>query len=478
MGGCPLASEVVSVPVDAVVYRKDLYPRIATNPATVQQYVADLSVLPPIEVNQHGELIDGWHRWTAHKSSGVETVPAFVTETTDDDHFIGLAIERNSAGNDRLTVADKRALARNLYTSYGGNDGQPVPHSEKGERKEWLAGVLKVSLKTVRRWTERIDKDKASALRFAAAEMWLAGQRAEDIVAMLDQSKGFVDRAIPKLGQTREYGHDLATLPHFGQVSILGQTADFVPDLASLPQRDRDLFPQWFLDAAPDTGPEPLPIYNVWKQQTKSNAVGHFGNTEASFVDNLLYLCTEPFGMVIDPFAGGGSTIDICKHRLRRYFVSDLTPIVEREHEIRAHDVVTDGPLKPPQWKDVQLVYLDPPYWKQAEGEYSDKPTDLANMELDTFHDALAKIVKAYAAKLTTGAHIALIIQPTQWRAPDRQFTDHMTELLRRVTLPIVQRIQCPYESQQATAQMVNWAKENRGLLVLSREMVVWEVPA
>jgi hypothetical protein len=32
------------------------------------------------------------------------------------------------------------------------------------------------------------------------------------------------------------------------------------------------------------------PIYNVWKQQTKTNAVSHFGNSEARWVENLLSL--------------------------------------------------------------------------------------------------------------------------------------------------------------------------------------------
>lgn len=48
--------------VDAVVFRSDWYPRIETSAVTVQKYAEDLSVLPPIEVNQNNELIDGWHR--------------------------------------------------------------------------------------------------------------------------------------------------------------------------------------------------------------------------------------------------------------------------------------------------------------------------------------------------------------------------------------------------------------------------------
>jgi len=60
------------------------------------------------------------------------------------------------------------------------------------------------------------------------------------------------------------------------------------------------------------------PIYNIWKQQKKTTGSSHFGNSEVRWLDNLLYLYTQPFDIVVDPFAGGGSTIDICKKRLRR----------------------------------------------------------------------------------------------------------------------------------------------------------------
>ena len=42
--------------VSDIVWREDLYPRSVKSPETVQKYAADLSVLPPIEVNQNGRI--------------------------------------------------------------------------------------------------------------------------------------------------------------------------------------------------------------------------------------------------------------------------------------------------------------------------------------------------------------------------------------------------------------------------------------
>ncbi len=119
---------------------------------------------------------------------------------------------------------------------------------------------------------------------------------------------------------------------------------------------------------------------------------------------------------------------------------------------------------------------MDPPYWKQAEGQYSENPTDLANMPLEEFTPPMAGIINGFAKKLSPGAVIAFLMQPTQWKAPDHQYTDHILDVARLVKLPVDLRVQCPYSSQQCTPQMVTWAKANRKVLVLSRELVVWRV--
>jgi len=218
-----------------------------------------------------------------------------------------------------------------------------------------------------------------------------------------------------------------------------------------------------------------VPIYNVWKQQTKSEASSHFGNSEPTWVDRLLYLYTKPFDIVVDPFGGGGSTLDVCRQRFLRCWISDRKPIEDRIKEIREHDIASGTPDLRKRWKEVKLVYLDPPYWKQAEGQYSEDSEDLANMSLEDFNQALSTTIKAFADKLTD-AYIALIIQPTQWKAPEKHYTDHVADMLRMVNLPLHMRYSVPYESQQCNAQMVEWSKENRTCLVLTRELVVWRV--
>lgn len=417
------------IKVSDVVFREDLYPRLETSAVTVQKYAEDLTVLPPIEVNQRFELIDGWHRWTAHKKTGAVEIQAKITQTTSDAHLLELAIASNATHGLQLSQADKRDMAHKIYNG--------TPEKERDEKKKQLAKILSVSERTVRDWLSRIDKDSKEKRNKRITEMWLACHTNEEIGELFGCDKATVTRVVDELLQNG----NLAKV----QQSAAEHATDFTP-----------------------------PIYNIWKQQEKTSGSSHFGNSEVRWVDNLLYLYTKPFDIVVDPFGGGGSTIDICKKRLRRYYVSDRKPIVEREKEIRQHDL-TAGLPPLHNWKDVKLVYLDPPYWKQAEGQYSKDATDLANMPLEKFNEALAGIINGFAKKLTD-AYVALIIQPTQWKAPERAFTDHIGDMLRLVKLPVDMRYSVPYESQQCTAQMVEWAKANKQCLVLTREIVVWRV--
>jgi hypothetical protein len=135
---------------------------------------------------------------------------------------------------------------------------------------------------------------------------------------------------------------------------------------------------------------------------------------------------------------------------------------------------MTDGLPPVKRWQDVKLVFLDPPYWRQAKNEYSKDAEDLANMSLEDFTSTLAAVINGFAKKLSSGAVIALMISPTQWRDDGRKFADHLLDVARLVKLPVDMRIQAPYECSQCEPQQVNWAKEHHTVLVLGREIVIW----
>ncbi len=420
-----MATATETRPVESIIWRQDLYPRYEADPATIQRYAESLEFLPPIEVNQHGELIDGYHRWTAHKKAEQATIAVIVTPTESDAQLLRLAIERNAGHGLQLSMEDKRRLALKLYTG----------------DKDSIATLLSVARRTVAGWVESIDRAMREERRKRIFDMWLACATQEEIAEAVGIPQQTVADAVRELP-------DLATLPNPVKVPATYSEIDWTP-----------------------------PIYNVWTFAKSTNQVEHYGNSEQRILDNLLYLYTEPFDIVVDPFAGGGATIDVCRKRLRRYWVSDRKPIVGREG-IRTLDVVTEAPSLNNRWPDVALTYLDPPYWKQAEGKYSKDADDLANMDLATFTASLAAAIDRIANRQKRGA-IALLMQPTQWNAEGHRYTDHVLDLVNAANplrLTLENRVSCPYSTQQCQATQVEWAKANRKLLVLTRELVIWRV--
>lgn len=425
--------------VTEIVFREDLYPRITGDRDTVEKYTENIEVLPPIEINQHSELIDGWHRWTAHKAALADTIPVKITQTKSDAHLLELAIDRNSKHGLQLSPEDKKKMAITLYLSV-------LPKERAGKKAE-LVKVLSVSRATLYAWLEDIDAETEKEQKKKAFDLWLSCRTQQEIADEMETDQATISRWIKD---------------EFMQISRIGKMHKNA--------ENRSAFNDG-IDSEGESHWKP-PLYNVWTAKKLSNSVKHFGNSEQRFVENLLYLYTNPLDIVIDPFAGGGSTIDVCKKRFRRYLTSDRLPI-EHRPEIRAHDI-TAGPIRA-DWQNVRLVYLDPPYWKQAEGQYSQDAEDLANMHLDEFNKHLISIIRAYASKMQKG-YIALIIQPTQWKSENKQFTDHVGDMLRAIKLPVDMRISAPYSTEQYNAQQVEWAKENRKVLVISREIIVWAV--
>jgi transcriptional regulator with XRE-family HTH domain len=432
----PATPKLVSVPYASIVFDEGLYPRVnGHDPEVVQTYARDMEQIEGagkfISINADGVLLDGRHRHLAYKkrADGATDfeVKVYRYSITSPLESFRLACHLQDRGK-ALSNEDRVASAKRLYAL--GDQAQKD-----------IAAALGVSAATVSNWLSRTIKEEKERKKAKAYDMWLACATQEEIAEA---------------------------------VEVAVQTASNWCEGFSKNSTTEEL-EKWH-------GFE-IPIYNVWKQQNKTNKVDHFGNSEPRWVENLLWLYTNPAGIVVDPFAGSGSTIDVCKKRGRRYFVSDRKPIVEREHEIRRHDLIdADGAVQMPsvpRWKDVDLVYLDPPYWRQAEGQYSDDPSDLGNMPIEQFNAALAGVINGFAKKLKNGRprYIALIIQPTQWKSSEnKDFVDHIGDMLRAVKLPVHMRYSVPYESQQCTAQMVEWAKANKRCLVLTREIVVWEV--
>ena len=102
-----------------VVLRDDLDPRLGDrDDDLIAQYADIFDALPPIEINQHNELIDGWHRVRAAEHANRAEIAYVVVETKDDDDLAdkmwdanlrhGVQYTRGSTPNPRAEIARAR----------------------------------------------------------------------------------------------------------------------------------------------------------------------------------------------------------------------------------------------------------------------------------------------------------------------------------------------------------------------------------
>jgi len=401
--------------ISEIVFRDDLYPRLKPNPVKIQEYTENIDRLPAIEISQTGILIDGYHRWKAYETAKIDDIPVIVTEVKSEAEIERLSVLRNSTHGQQLTQDDKKVFAVKWWDNVGTDE---------------ICQTLSISRKTFDRWTAAKQDQKDEQTKQKIYDMWMRCHTQQEIADAVGVSIGGVNGFAEKFRN--------------GHVSENENFRNFEPQ-----------------------------VYTTWNFGKATNEVRHFGNIPPEIIDNLMYFYTQPFDVVFDPFGGGGSTIDKCLERKRRYFVTDLNPIPAR-NDIRQHDITVGLPEALPV---PDFVFLDPPYWKQAEGKYSQDENDLSNMDIDTFIISIGDIAKNVKRKWGASrpnAKLAIIIGPYQknWKTIDLPFMCY--QIISKYLTPTI-RIQVPYSTQVHGGQYVQNAKDAKNMLYLSRDLMVFE---
>lgn len=189
-------TDVQAVQLTAVVFDETIYPRAAHYPVTVERYVDALDAgarFPPI-VLQAGtsRLLDGRHRWLAHQQAGREEIAAVWHTVPDGVPAKLYAASLSSRHGDRINAADRRALAREMYSA--------------GVKMELVAEQLQVSVGTVHK--DAADLFQADRTRRIALACLLrhAGWTQQAIGDHLDETKQNVSNffSVEKIGQLSE----------------------------------------------------------------------------------------------------------------------------------------------------------------------------------------------------------------------------------------------------------------------------------
>lgn len=217
-----------------------------------------------------------------------------------------------------------------------------------------------------------------------------------------------------------------------------------------------------------------LQIYSIWNFAQPDPTLGrpHPGAIPGQVVQNLVYYYTNPEDLVVDPFGGGGITVDVCRKANRHALVMDIAPVRDDIHQ---YDISNGFPKEA---EGAQLIFLDPPYWNMLAAEYKKLSADTAAvMDLDSFRAFLdAVIVDAYRT-LRNGGYLAVIMNPQTHKLPEGMpFLDWPFEVrigMDGAGFTPIARIVERFGTQVWTAPQVILAKESKQMLQVHGDIIV-----
>lgn len=128
------------------------------------------------------------------------------------------------------------------------------------------------------------------------------------------------------------------------------------------------------------------------------------GATPSWVIWQVMQRYSQPGDLVLDPFCGSGTTLDVAKdlHRSARGF--DLQPT-------RPDIELGDARALPLAEASVPLVFMDPPYADNL--VYSEDPRCIGKTRADdrSYFDAMADVFAETARVLAPGGHLAVYVQ-------------------------------------------------------------------
>jgi ParB family transcriptional regulator, chromosome partitioning protein len=428
-------------------YANEIYPLGTDEYEELKQSIKERGLYHPIIINQDGDVLDGHHRLKACEELGIK--PRFEVKQFDNVVLEELFVIDSNLARRQLTVFAyaeliivkkepllKELAERNMKAGITLSRNQERVHT--AEELAEMAGVSKDTLYKVQQIMKSdLFKDNADFKESVESEKISINSAYQQVKRFEDDNKPNDD--INSWVARLEGKTDLDRFAMFGKAEY---------------QND-----------APR-------VYNVWNFMQLDPRLGqkHPGQIPGQIAMNVLYYYTKPGDMVIDPMAGGGSTIDACKIMGRKCLAYDIKPMRE---DIKEWDATTKS--FPEEARGCNLVFLDPPYGFLMKKEYSEQ--SISSLPIDKFLEAMEKIIKASYEVLAPNGHIALVMSGLT----DENFEYFIDlpadciNIFKAVGFKQHQRIGVPIPPAVKSALDVHHFKKKKMLLNLNRDLVIFQ---
>jgi ParB family transcriptional regulator, chromosome partitioning protein len=215
--------------------------------------------------------------------------------------------------------------------------------------------------------------------------------------------------------------------------------------------------------------------YDVWSfRHDHAFGIPHPGAIPPAIVAHALHYYTLPGALVVDPMAGGGTTLDVCQSMGRCCLAYDIHPT---RPDVRPHDVRLGFP---PEAASCDLIFCDPPYHNMLARQYT--RDGISSAPLSEWVLFLHNFARHAFETLRLGGYLALLLAAQTEKDLPRGFgyLDHAfwgyAATLRAGFLP-ERRISCPMNGAYLP-QHIRQARRDGHLLGQVRDLLVMRKPS
>ncbi|MDP2645036.1 MAG: DNA methyltransferase [Desulfobacterales bacterium] len=481
-----MTQPTTKIPISAIVLNEEIYPRKGIDPKRVgifAENIRDGFKFEPIEVEPDPDrpgmyrLLDGAHRWSAYKTTGVTEVEAVIKNLDGNDPLLYAA--QKAIGPRQLTEDETRETARRAYTRNSSLSSAAIG-------------------KAIGRSRQAVDSYIADLRAVTQMEL--------DINIFRMNRLGIPqDRIANRLGAKQVLIHNhLLKMPVLANsinadlyrgftVSQVAEkhnwTEPLVWSLALADKKDLQRFKElgWGLRT-----------WDQWEWNDCDKSFGDDwpGRIPAQLIAHILFYFSKLNDLILDPMAGGGVTPDTCLALGRRCWAFDMADRPETRPEIEpyiwtlpAAQKLASSPVNQLSWpvsskEKADLIIFDPPYFDKKAADYDTKSISaLQRQEYLECLEAFFALLKLNVKKTTRLAFINADWRDFQGRPAAEEsgqgsiLIDVYLRMLNKTGWQHTHIIQAPMSAQRFSAVVVSAMQKKRILGVTSRYVIILKQP-